>query len=188
MSAAADEIITSHEDLMNKTLENLAQEFSSVRTGRASATMLERISVDYYGTSTPITQVAGVKSPEAHLLIIEPWDKSLLRDIERAILASDLGITPSNDGHMIRLPFPPPTEERRKELVKQCRTIAEEAKVSIRNIRRDANTKLERLIKDESLPKDEEHRAEEKIQKLTDLHVEKISQALKNKEAEVMEV
>jgi len=103
-------------------------------------------------------------------------------------LASDLGITPSNDGHMIRLPFPPPTEERRKELVKQCRTIAEEAKVSIRNIRRDANTKLERLIKDESLPKDEEHRAEEKIQKLTDLHVDKISQALKNKEAEVMEV
>jgi len=186
--STVDDIIASHEAAMSKTLENLAQEFSSVRTGRASAAMLERISVDYYGTATPITQVAGIKSPEAHLLIVEPWDKSLLKDIEKAILASDLGITPSNDGHMIRLPFPPPTEERRKELVKQCRTIAEDAKVSIRNIRRDANTKLERLIKDESLPKDEEHRAEEKIQKLTDLYVEKISQALKNKEAEVMEV
>jgi len=173
---------------MSKTLDNLAQEFASVRTGRASAAMLERINVDYYGTATPVTQVAGIKSPEAHLLIIEPWDKSLLKDIEKAILASDLGITPSSDGNMIRLPFPPPTEERRKELVKQCRTMAEDAKVSIRNIRRDANTKLERLIKDESLPKDDEHRAEEKIQKLTDLHVEKINQALKNKEAEVMEV
>jgi len=186
--STVDTIIAAHEEQMDKSLENLAHEFSSVRTGRASATMLERINVDYYGVATPITQVAGVKSPEAHLLIIEPWDKSLLKDIEKAILASDLGITPSNDGHMIRLPFPPPTEERRKELVKQCRTIAEETKVAIRNIRRDANSKLERLIKDESLPKDEEHRAEEKIQKLTDAHVEQVVQALKNKEAEVMEV
>ena len=186
--SSVDEIITSHDELMGKTLENLALEFSAVRTGRASAAMLERINVDYYGTPTPITQLAGVKSPEAHMLIIEPWDKNSLKDIEKAILASDLGITPSNDGHMIRLPFPPPTEERRKELVKQCRTIAEDSKVAIRNIRRDANSKFERLIKEESLPKDDKRRAEETMQKLTDAAIEKIDQVLKNKEAEVMEV
>ncbi|MCL2806985.1 MAG: ribosome recycling factor [Coriobacteriia bacterium] len=186
--SAVEEIISSHQTLMEKTLNNMAQEFASVRTGRASAAMLERINVDYYGTSTPVTQLAGVKSPEAHLLVIEPWDKSILKDIEKAIMASDLGITPSSDGQMIRLPFPPPTEERRKELVKQCKTIAEDAKVAIRNIRRDANSKLERLVKDESLPKDDKHRAEEKIQKLTDVHVEKVDVALGNKEAEVMEV
>jgi ribosome recycling factor len=186
--ATVDEIISSHKAQMDRTLENLALEFSSVRTGRASATMLERINVDYYGASTPITQLAGIKSPDAHMLIIEPWDKSSLKEIEKAILASDLGITPSNDGHMIRLPFPPLTEERRRELVKQCRQIAEEAKVAVRNIRRDANSRLERLIKEESLSKDDEHRAEEQTQKLTDEHVEKISLALKHKEAEVMEV
>ena len=186
--STVDDIIASHELQMDKAVENLTYEFSSVRTGRASASTLDRINVDYYGTSTPITQLAGIKSPDAHLLVIEPWDKSLLKDIEKAIMASDLGITPSNDGHMIRLPFPPPTEERRKELVKQCRQIAEDSKVSIRNIRRDANTKLERLIKDESLSKDEEHDAEVEIQKLTDAHIEKITSALKNKEAEVMEV
>lgn len=186
--STVDDIIASHTGLMDRTLEKLTQEFSTVRTGRASATMLERISVDYYGTPTPITQVAGIKSPEAHMLIVEPWDKALLKDIEKAIMASDLGITPSNDGHMIRLPFPPPTEERRKELVKQCKQLAEDAKVAVRNIRRDANTKLERLIKDESLSKDEEHRAEEAIQKLTDARIEKIGQTLSNKEVEVMEV
>lgn len=186
--STVDEIISAHREQMSKTLENLAQEFSAVRTGRASAASLERINVDYYGTPTPITQLAGIKSPDAHLLVVEPWDKSILKDVEKAILASDLGITPSNDGTMIRLPFPPPTEERRKELAKQCRALAEDAKVSIRNVRRDANTRLERLIKDESLSKDDEHRAEEQIQKLTDEHVEKINQALKNKEAEVMEV
>ena len=186
--STVDDIISSHQKQMDKTFENLIAEFSSVRTGRASAATLERINVDYYGTLTPITQVAGIKSPDAHLLVIEPWDKSILKEIEKAILASDLGITPSNDGQMIRLPFPPPTEERRKELVKQCKQIAEDAKVAIRNIRRDANTKLERLIKEESLSKDEEHDAEGEIQKLTDGHIEKITLSLKNKEAEVMEV
>jgi ribosome recycling factor len=186
--STVDEIITTHLAQMEKTIENLSHEFASVRTGRASATMLERINVDYYGASTPITQLAGVKSPEAHLLVIEPWDKTILKSIEKAIMASDLGITPSNDGTIIRLPFPPPTEERRKELVKQCRALAEETKITLRNIRRDANTKLERMEKDESLPKDERHRAEEKMQKLTDDHVEKVNQVLKNKESEVMEV
>ena len=186
--ATVEEVITNHEALMGKTLENLSGEFSTIRTGRASAAMLERINVSYYGTNTPITQLAGIKTPEAHLLVIEPWDKSILKDIEKAIMASDLGITPSSDGHMIRLPFPLPTEERRKELVKQCRTMAEEAKVAIRNIRRDANAKLQRMMKDESLPKDDEHRAEEKIQKLTDEYIEKVDGALKHKESEVMEV
>ncbi|MDR1088658.1 MAG: ribosome recycling factor [Coriobacteriales bacterium] len=186
--STADDIIASHETQMDRTLENLGHEFSSVRTGRASAATLERINVDYYGTPTPITQLAGIKSPDAHLLVIEPWDKSVLKAIEKAILGSDLGITPSNDGHIIRLPFPPPTEERRRELVKQCRQIAEDAKVSIRSVRRDANTRLEKLIADESLSEDDEHRAKEKIQKLTDAHVEKVNEALKLKEAEVMEV
>ncbi|MDR0501451.1 MAG: ribosome recycling factor [Coriobacteriales bacterium] len=185
---SVDEIIGHHEELMQKAVSNLGHEFSKVRTGRASASMLEGITVDYYGTPTPVTQIAAIKNPEAHMLLIEPWEKSILRDIEKAIMGSDLGITPSNDGSVIRLPFPAPTEERRKELVKQCRQLAEDAKIATRNIRRDANTKLERLIKDEDLPKDEERRAEERIQKLTDAHIAKIDEALKNKETEVMEI
>ncbi|MDR2586829.1 MAG: ribosome recycling factor [Coriobacteriales bacterium] len=183
-----DEVIAATTDKMDKTVANLSHEFSTIRTGRASAAMLERIHVDYYGVQTPITQLASVKSPEAHLLVVEPWDKQILNNIVKAIQASDLGITPSNDGGVIRLPFPLPTEERRRELVKQCRHIAEEAKVALRNERRDANTRLERLIKDEDVSKDEVHRAEEQIQKLTDLHVTKVDEALKHKEAEVMEV
>ncbi|MDR3308199.1 MAG: ribosome recycling factor [Coriobacteriales bacterium] len=183
-----DEVIGHHEEQMDKTVINLGHEFGSIRTGRASAAALDRIQVSYYGTPTPITQVAGVKTPDAHMLTIEPWDKAILRDIEKAILGSDLGITPSNDGSIIRLPFPPPTEERRKELVKQCRHVAEDAKVAIRNIRRDANTKLDRLIKEEDASKDEVHRAEERIQKITDTHIAKVDEALKHKEAEVMEI
>lgn len=183
-----DEVKAITAEKMDKTVANLSQEFSTIRTGRASATMLERIMVDYYGAQTPVTQLASVKSPEAHLLVVEPWDKQILAEISKAIQSSDIGITPSNDGTVIRLPFPPPTEERRKELVKQCRRLAEDAKVAIRNERRDANTKLERLIKDEDVSKDDVHRAEEQIQKLTDKHVESIDAALKRKEEEVMEV
>ncbi len=183
-----DDVIATATEKMDKTVANLSHEFSIIRTGRASAAMLERIMVDYYGTQTPVTQLASVKSPEAHLLVVEPWDKQILSDVAKAIQASDLGITPSNDGSIIRLPFPPPTEERRKELVKQCRRIAEDAKVALRNERRDANTKLERMIKEEDVSKDEVHRAEEQIQKLTDKHVEGVDQALKRKEEEVMEV
>jgi ribosome recycling factor len=183
-----DDVISATTAKMEKTVANLAHEFATIRTGRASATMLERIQVDYYGTATPITQVASVKSPEAHLLVLEPWDKQILNAIVRSIQASDLGITPSTDGSVIRLPFPPPTEERRRELVKQCRGVAEDAKVAIRNERRDANTKLERLIKDEDVSKDEVHRAEERIQKITDKNVADIDETLKRKEAEVMEV
>jgi len=186
--SSVDDIILQHDIQMDKAVANLQYEFKTIRTGRASAAMLERITVNYYGAPTPITQLAGIKIPEAHMLIVEPWDKSILRDVEKAIMASDLGITPSNDGSIIRLPFPLPTEERRKELVKQCRHLAEDAKVAVRNIRRDANMKLTRLIKDEDLSKDEEHRAEEHIQKLTDAHIVKIDEHLRIKEAEVMEV
>jgi ribosome recycling factor len=183
-----DDVIATTTEKMDKTVANLAHEFATIRTGRASAAMLERIQVDYYGASTPITQLASVKSPEAHLLVVEPWDKQIVSDVVKAIQASDLGITPSNDGGVIRLPFPLPTEERRKELVKQCRHVAEEAKIALRNERRDANTRLERLIKDEDVSKDEVHRAEERIQKLTDKHVAEVDEALQRKETEVMEV
>ena len=183
-----DDIIQLHDEQMGRTVVNLQHEFQTIRTGRASGAMLERIMVDYYGAMTSVTQLAGIRTPEAHMLIIEPWDKTTLKSIEKAIMASDLGITPSNDGTVIRLPFPPPTEERRKELVKQCRHMAEEAKIAVRNIRRDANAKLERLIKDEDLSKDDEHRAEERTQKITDIYISKIDEVLKAKEVEVMEV
>ncbi len=173
---------------MDKTVKALAHEFSSVRTGRASGAVLEGIKIDYYGTPTPIAQIAGIKSPEPQMLLIEPWDKTALKAIEHAIQASDLGITPSNDGSVIRLPFPPLTEERRKELVKQCKHYAEEAKVGVRNIRRDANSKLERAQKDSEISEDDLRRAETEIQKVTDAHVKEIDEALKRKEAEIMEV
>ena len=170
---------------MDKTLESLKHNFGKVRTGRANANILADIKVDYYGVATPITQVAAVKTPEAHMLMVEPWDKALLNAIVKAISASDLGITPSSDGSVIRLPFPAPTEERRRELVKECRELAEQAKVAIRNIRRDANNKLDR---DEELTEDEVRREQAKVQKHTDTYVAKIDEMLKAKEAEVMEI
>jgi len=182
------EILNDTRAHMDKSVKALSHEFSTVRTGRASGAVLDGIMIDYYGTPTPITQMAGVKTPEAQLLVIEPWDKSMLREIEHAIQASDLGITPSNDGSVIRLPFPALTEERRKELVKQCRHYAEEARVAVRNIRRDANTKLVRAEKDAEISEDELRRAESEIQKITDAHIQDIDEALKRKEAEVMEV
>ena len=174
--------ITAH---MDKSIESLKHNFSKVRTGRANPNILGDITVDYYGVPTPITQVAAVKVPEAHMLMIEPWDKSVLNAIVHAINASDLGITPSSDGTVVRLPFPAPTEERRRELVKECREIAEQARVSIRNIRRDFNNKLER---DEELSEDEVRREQAKVQKHTDDYIRKIDEMLKAKEAEVMEI
>jgi ribosome recycling factor len=183
-----DEVIAQTTEKMDKTLTNLNHEFATIRTGRASATMLERIQVDYYGALTPITQLASVRSPEAHLLIVEPWDKQIVSAVSKAIQSSDLGITPSSDGSVIRLPFPLPTEERRKELVRQCRHVAEEAKVALRNERRDANTRFDKFIREEDLSKDEVERAKETVQKLTDSHVRRVDEALKLKEAEIMEV
>ncbi len=182
------EILADADSHMTKTVKALGHEFTTVRTGRASGAILENIVVDYYGTPTPIANLAGVKTPEAQLLVIEPWDKSVLSAIEKAIQASDLGITPSNDGSVIRLPFPPLTEERRKELVKLCKHYSEEAKVAVRNIRRDANAKLERAQKASEISEDDQRRAETEIQKLTDNHIKDIDEALKRKESEIMEV
>ena len=170
---------------MGKCLDTLKANFARVRTGRANAQILAPIMVDYYGQPTPITQLAGIKVPEASMLVVEPWDKSALRAIEKAIESSDLGITPSNDGVSIRLPFPKPTEERRKELVKECKEIAEEARVSVRNVRRDVNGKIER---DEELSDDEQSREKKAVQKITDSYVAKIEEMLKTKSAEVMEI
>jgi len=170
---------------MEKAIDALNANFARVRTGRANPHILDSIKVDYYGVPTPITQLAGVKVPEASMLLVEPWDKSSLRAIEKAIMDSDLGITPSNDGITIRLPFPKPTEERRKELVKECRKFAEESRVAIRNIRREVNAKID---KDEDCSEDDVRREQGKIQKLTDSYVSKIDEMLKVKEAEVMEI
>ena len=173
------------EERMEKTLDSLKANFARVRTGRANPKILEPIRVDYYGVSTPITQLAGIKVPEASLLVIEPWDKSTLRAIERAIMDSDLGIMPSNDGVCIRLPFPKPTEERRRELAKECSQMAEDARVAVRNVRRDINGKIER---DEEMTEDDESREKKAIQKITDSYIVKIDEALKAKTAEVMEI
>ena len=170
---------------MGKCLDTLKANFARVRTGRANAQILAPIMVDYYGQPTPITQLAAVKVPEASMLVVEPWDKSSLRAIEKAIESSDLGITPSNDGVCIRLPFPKPTEERRRELVKECKELAEEARVAVRNVRRDVNGKIER---DEALSDDEQSREKKAVQKLTDAYVAKVEELLKTKSAEVMEI
>jgi ribosome recycling factor len=185
---STNEILSDASAHMAKTVAALSHEFSTVRTGRASGAILDNIKVDYYGTLTPITQIAGIKAPEPQMLVIEPWDKSALKLIEKAIQSSDLGITPSNDGSIIRLPFPPLTEERRKELVKVCKHYAEEARVGVRNIRRDANAKLSRAEKDAEISEDDLRRAEAETQKLTDSHIQMVDDALKRKEAEVMEV
>ena len=183
-----DEIMLETEEKMQRAVNGLHNAFGTVRTGRANAMVLDRIKVDYYGVPTPVNQMAGVKTPEAHLLVIEPWDKGVLRAIEQAILESDLGVTPNNDGNVIRLPFPSLTEERRRDLVKQCKTFAEEARVAVRNARRDANSAVEKAVKNDNLPEDESKRAEAEIQKMTDKFVAEIDEVLKKKEAEVMEI
>lgn len=186
--ADVDEIKDQAQEHMKRALEALNENLSTIRTGRANAMVLDRIKVDYYGVSTPINQVAGIKAPEAHLLVIEPWDKSMLSAIEQAILESDLGVTPNSDGSVLRLPFPSLNEERRRELVKQCHALAEDTRVSVRNARRDANTAIEKAQKNESLPEDDAKRAEADIQKLTDKYVADIETLLKKKEEELMEI
>lgn len=183
-----DMIKESADERMQKAVDALNHNFAGVRTGRANSMVLDRIKVDYYGVPTPVNQMAAVKTPDAHLLVIEPWDKGTLRAIEHAILASDLGVTPSNDGNCIRLPFPALTEERRKELAKQCKSFAEEARVAVRNVRRDANSEIAKTIKEESLPEDDQKRYENEIQKMTDKYIALIDEDYKKKEAEVMTV
>ena len=176
------------ESKMNKTIEVLKQNFSEVRAGRANPAILNRISVEYYGTPTPINQVAGISVPEARLIMIQPWDASILKDIEKAILASDIGINPNNDGKVIRLSFPELTEERRKELVKDIKKTAEEAKVAVRAIRRDGIDKAKAMQKNSEITEDELRGAEDTIQKLTDKKVEEIDKVLSDKEKEILTV
>jgi ribosome recycling factor len=159
-----------------------------VRTGRASAALLDRIQVDYYGTPTPLKNLATINVPEPRLLTIQPFDPSSIKAIERSIMESNLGLTPSNDGKIVRLPIPQPTEERRKELVKVVRGMAEEGRVAVRNVRRDVMRHLEELVRNGDVGDDEERAAETKVQKLTDDHVHQIEELLKHKEAEIMEV
>jgi ribosome recycling factor len=173
---------------MDRSIEAAHDHFNTVRTGRASAALLDRIQVDYYGTATPLKQLATINAPEARLLTIQPFDPSSIKTIERAIQESDLGLTPSNDGKVIRLPIPQLTEERRRELVKVVRQMAEESRVAVRNVRRDVMHDLKELVHNGDVGDDEERRAEERVQKLTDEHVKRIDELLKGKEAEIMEV
>jgi ribosome recycling factor len=173
---------------MDKSVDATHEHFNSVRTGRAAPALLDRIQVDYYGTPTPLKNLATISAPEPRLLSIQPFDPSSVRQVEKAIMESDLGLTPSNDGKVIRLPIPQLTEERRKELVKLVRHMAEEGRVAVRNVRRDAIKHLEVLVKDGDVGDDEERAAEGRVQKVTDDHVAKIDELLKRKEAEIMEV
>ena len=173
---------------MDKSVDATANEFNTIRTGRASAALLDRVKVDYYGTETPLNQLATINVPEARLLTIQPYDPGSIKGIERAIQESELGLTPANDGKIIRLPIPQLTEERRKELVKVVRHLAEEGRVAVRNVRRDLMHHLKDLVRDGDVGDDEERRAEERAQKLTDEHVTKIDEVLKRKEEEIMEV
>jgi ribosome recycling factor len=171
---------------MGKSIEAIRHELATVRTGRASPHLLDRVNVDYYGTNTPLKQLASVAATEARMLTITPYDKSAIKQMEKAILESDLGLTPSNDGNVIRLTIPELTEERRKELVKVVHGIGEEGRVAVRNIRRDCMHDLRELKTGGDVGKDEEHRAEDKLQKLTDSKIEEIDQLLKGKEEEIL--
>jgi ribosome recycling factor len=173
---------------MQKSVDATRHEFATVRTGRASPHLLDRIQVDYYGVVTPLKQLAGISAPEARLLSITPYDKSSIKAIEKAILESDVGLTPSNDGNIVRLTIPELTEERRKELVKVVRRIAEEGRVGIRNVRRDVMHELRELKDEGEVGKDDEHRAEQELQKLTDERVAELDEALAAKEKDILEV
>ncbi|WP_313069679.1 ribosome recycling factor [Lacrimispora sp.] len=182
------EILQVYDEKMNKTLNALENDFMTIRAGRANPHVLDKIRVDYYGTPTPLQQVGNVTIPEARMIVIQPWEKSLLKAIEKAILTSDLGINPTNDGTMIRLVFPELTEDRRKELVKDVKKKGENAKVAIRNIRRDANDAFKKQLKAEEISEDEQADAEDKIQKLTDKMIAQIDKAIEEKSKDLLTV
>ena len=175
-------------DRMNKVIDNLETNYSEVRAGRANPAILNKVSVEYYGVPTPINQVASISVPEARLIVIQPWDRSILSQVEKAIEKADIGIHPMNDGQVIRLTFPELTEERRKDLVKDIRKMAEEAKVAVRNVRRDEMDEAKDLLKNKEISEDEEKALEEKIQKETDKYVAKIDEMSEKKEKEIMSV
>jgi ribosome recycling factor len=175
------------EESMQKSIDALKNEFKKVRTGRASLSILDDIRVDYYGTLTPLNQMASLSTPESRLITIQPWDVSVIKDVEKAILKSDLGLMPSNDGKVIRISIPPLTEERRKQLVKVIYKKSEEHKVSIRNVRRDANDLLKNLKKDGEISEDDAFKAQDQVQKITDEHIKLIDDVCKDKEKEILE-
>lgn len=183
-----NQVITSTKEKMNKAIQSYSRELASIRAGRANASLLDRISVDYYGAPTPVNQLAGISVPEARLLVIQPYDKSILGDIEKAILKSDLGINPTSDGNIIRIAIPALTEERRKELVKLVKKEAEEAKIAIRNIRRDANDDFKKLEKAGDITEDALRGYSDDVQKITDDNISKIDDMTKEKEKEILEV
>ncbi|MCI0676118.1 MAG: ribosome recycling factor [Phycisphaerales bacterium] len=173
---------------MDKAISDLLHDMAGIRTGRASVSILDAIRVDYYGTPTPLNQVANLHVPEPSLITLQPWDPSLIGAIEKAIRSSDLGLNPANDGKLIRIPIPPLTEERRKQLVKHLHGVAEDHRVAVRNIRRDGNESVKKLLKDKKITEDEDRRAHDEIQKMTDSYMQKLDQAAKGKEKEIMEI
>ena len=181
-------VIDSIEEKMKKTLANLKDGFASLRTGRASAALFDKIRVDYYGEKSPLNQVANISIPEARLIVIQPWDKNLIGEIEKSIRSSDLSLNPSNDGKVIRISVPPLTSERRKELVKLAKNQAEQSRVAIRNIRREGNDDLKKMLKDAKITEDDESKGAADLQKLTDGYIEKVNKVLEEKEKEIMEV
>ncbi|MDF2571578.1 MAG: frr [Sporomusa sp.] len=182
------EIYSAHEDKMKKALENLRKEYGSLRAGRATPSLLEKVFVDYYGTPTPVNQVANISVPEPRMIIIQPWEKPMLNAIDKAIQKSDLGLMPNSDGVVIRLSIPQLTQERRAEIVKVIHKKAEEARVAIRNLRRDANDTIKKSEKDKTVSEDEAKKAQDDIQKLTDKYIKEVDQVMAGKEKEIMEV
>ncbi|MBQ3829938.1 MAG: ribosome recycling factor [Spirochaetales bacterium] len=182
------QVLDNCEDRMRKSVSALETDYLALRTGRASAAIFDKIRVDYYGQETPLNQVASVSVPEARLVVIQPWDKSLLSLIEKAIQKSDLGLNPSNDGKLLRINFPPLTQDRRKELAKQSKTLAENSRVAIRNIRRDGMEEIKKLQKAGTISEDEQKEGEARLQKMTDSHIAKINDLQATKEKEIMEI
>ena len=184
-----DELFRDAEERMSKAVESMKREFAKIRTGKATVSLLDGVRVEYYGNAVPLRQIANISVPEARLLVVQPWDKKVIGDIEKAILAAGLGLNPSSDGHLIRVPIPPLTEERRKEMVRYVHKLAEEGRVAVRNIRRDVNETLKKRQKDGEISEDEFHRAHDKtVQDMTDGRVREVDQILAAKENELMEV
>ena len=182
------DVIKETKPRMDHAIDDALRKLATVRTGRASVSLLDTISVDYYGTPTPLTQMASVHAPEPQMLTVQPWDQTQVVSVEKAIRAADLGLNPSNDGKLVRIPIPPLTEERRKQLAKQVHEIAEEHRTAVRNIRRDANEKIKKMLKDKAISEDNERDGLDEVQKLTDSYISKIDELSKSKEHEIMSV
>jgi len=183
-----NEIYDTTKEHMDKSLEALKRDFATLRTGKVTTTIVDNIKVDYYGTPTPLNQVGSVIATDATTIAITPWEKSLLSDIEKAIQEANIGVNPNNDGDFIKLFFPPMTSEQRQEIVKQAKGMAENAKVAIRNVRKDSNNKIKKLEKDKEISEDESKKAQEQIQKITDEHIAKVDEMFKSKEADILKV